>query len=575
MSSSADTSLRELTDPSWFEVGRKSAAAYACHKDWLFRRVETIEFVGRRSVKRSISVDFEIPERLPKLGSLVAAGTTLVPISVLQKWPPLMDFKLTDPDGRPASLHLRTTNKRLDFGLLLGMVDRTLEHGETMAERTLWNLRKQIAAIRGLPTPERLAPALRRELAAVVQDPTPAQEAVANVVNHLGTELEARLKGALAAEQLREEDSIATDLAATIDLAARLAGSSILWVLVKGTPGTDRIVRFSYLGSYSATKPALPAEHENHEAPGRRWRLVDWWKWLAIRCSWRPRTVSVPLLHAGREVRYHLDVRAPQATVELVEAKALAFPPALTDDGFQGASVRSVSSLARQYPDLDVPDEWVGPESGAFYMDYGKPIPLATTSTRQDRPDEEGHSGNTDASAEIVDRRAHVYLGAEGAPSHRVHLQVKIAAPRQGFIRGCTLSALIIAGLMWAVYLTLPSAAHHLEPTVVLLSVVPVVLGYVLVRPGEQALERYHVTGVRGMAVLSGGMPIVGAFTLVLTHRPSMDFEPDLSVAEPIWLGLAIFSTMLAVCLLASFIFAAPSKEPNEGTTGADLSPPP
>jgi hypothetical protein len=340
---------------------------------------------------------------------------------------------------------------------------------------------------------------------------------------------------------------------------------------VQGAPCTDRIVKFSYLGSYSATKPALPAERERPEGPERRWRMVAWWKWLAIRCSWRPRTVSIHLLHAGREVRYHLDVRAPEATVELVEAKALAFPPATTDDGSHGASVRSVSSLAREYQEeLDVPDEWVGPESGAFYMDYGKPIPLATTANSQDHRGEGTNGRHTDASAEIIDRRAHVYLGAEGAPSHRVHLQVKLAAPRQGFIRGCALSALIITVLMWAVYFTLRSAAFHLEPTVVLLSVVPVVLGYVLVRPGEQALERYHVTGVRGMAVLSGGMPIVGALTLVLTHGPPPDFHSDLSIVKPIWLGLAIFSTLLAVCLAASFIFAAPSKEPNEGAAGGD-----
>jgi hypothetical protein len=234
-----------------------------------------------------------------------------------------------------------------------------------------------------------------------------------------------------------------------------------------------------------------------------------------------------------------------------------------------------MSSLARRYPDaVDVPDEWVGPESGAFYMDYGKPpITLAATPPRRNRRKKDDDGERREASAEIVDRRAHVYLGPEGAPSHRVHLQLKLAAPRQGFIRGCTLSAMIIAVLMWTTYLTLPSAALHLEATAVLLSVVPVVLGYVLVRPGEQALERYHVTGVRGMAVLSGGMPILGALTLVLTHRASPASEPDLSVARPIWLGLAIFSTVLAACLVASFIFAAPSKEPNEGAAGDDLGP--
>src|SRR5215207_9661841 len=63
MSSNSSESLRQVADSDWFELGRRTAKAYACHHDWLFRRVETIEFVGRRSVKRSISVDFEIAEQ--------------------------------------------------------------------------------------------------------------------------------------------------------------------------------------------------------------------------------------------------------------------------------------------------------------------------------------------------------------------------------------------------------------------------------------------------------------------------------------------------------------------------------
>jgi hypothetical protein len=573
VSPGAYRSLSQLTASPWYQVGINTAEAYACHHEWLFRRVETIEFVGRRSVKRSVSVDFEVPKQLPDLKGLVARGTRLVPISVLQKWPPLMDFKLTDPQGHPASLYLRTTNRKLDFGLLCGMADRTLEHGESMSGRTGWKLRRKIAASRGLPRPERLSGTLRSELAAVVQDPMPTQKAVADAVNHLGSELEAHLGAALEKEQSRQGEMIATDLAATVDLAARLAGSSILWVPVEGDPGTDRIVRFSYLGSYGSKQPVLPGEKGHGSISRKRWRVVGWGKWLAIRCSWRARTVSIPLLHAGRQVRYHLDVRAPQAAVELVQARALVFPAATPDHGVQQATVRSVSSLARRYKGLEVPDEWVGPESGAFYMDYGKPSLLATTADPEDESMDWTNGSPNDAWAEIVDRRAHVYLGAEGAPSHRVHLQVKLAAPRQGFIRGCAISAFLITVLMWGAYVSLSSAADHLEATAVLLSVVPVVLGYVLVRPSEQELERYHVTGVRGMAVLSGGMPIVGALTLVFSHGNSASGDPDLDLAQPIWLGLAILSAVLAICLLASFIRAAPPKEPNEGAIGGSFDP--
>src|SRR6476469_3111557 len=251
MSLQEDT-LRELTESHWFRIGRDSADAYSCHRRWLARRVETIELVGLRSVKRTIGVDFEVPEGLPKLKGLAAKGTKLVPITVLQKWPPLMDFTLTDPEGNLMSLYLRTTVRCLDFGLLLGMADRTLALGESKRERASWESRRNAARLSGLPEPERLSPDLRQQLAALVKDYLPEQTAVAEGVNALGDELEAWLDEALLKERRRGENRIATEIATTDDLDARLAGSAILWAPVKGTPGTDRIICFSYLSSYSA-----------------------------------------------------------------------------------------------------------------------------------------------------------------------------------------------------------------------------------------------------------------------------------------------------------------------------------
>src|ERR1700758_5611029 len=116
MSGCVDEALRQTTKSFWFGVGRASATAYAAHEEWLYRRVETIEFIGRHSVKRSISVDFEVPSRLPSLRDRAPKGTSLVPISVLHKWPPLMDFDFIGPTGHPTSRYIGTTNKHLDFG---------------------------------------------------------------------------------------------------------------------------------------------------------------------------------------------------------------------------------------------------------------------------------------------------------------------------------------------------------------------------------------------------------------------------------------------------------------------------
>ena len=572
--SSVET-LRQLTapqpdDPSWFSVGRRSAGAFAERKDWLSRRVETIEFSGRCTVVRNISVDFEIPKKLPGLRGRAAKGTALVPISVFQKWPPLMGFNLVDPEGHPVSLYLRATNNQLDFGLLLGTADRALALGEPKAYTYALELRRDLARRLRRPEPERLSGDLRRELAAIVAGPRPSQAAVADAANGLKKELESHLEDAIARASPEHMTEIVTRITAAVDLAAQLAASSILWAPVLGSPGTDRIVKFSYLDAHDASRLQLSSEAHSDDSGEieNGWRRVEAaLKQLLIACSWRKRTLFIALPHAGRYTRFHLDIRSPQGGVELCEAMAGAFPAASDGEMRSDAEVRSVPNLARDYPRLDVPDEYVGPESSRYYLDYGAPVVLADTSAKSGRYN--SSYSDAGASAQIVDRRAHVYLGARSSPSHRVFLQVKMAATRRGFILGCFIAAAIIAILMTVAYYSLRSAAGHLEPTVVLLSAVPVVLGYVLVRPGEQDLERRHIAGVRAMAMVSGAMPILGALTLVLTHTgKAATPPPDLTVARPIWRALLIVSWATVAGLFISLLRAAPANDRRKARAG-------
>jgi multisubunit Na+/H+ antiporter MnhB subunit len=243
----------------------------------------------------------------------------------------------------------------------------------------------------------------------------------------------------------------------------------------------------------------------------------------------------------------------------------MAFPPA-RDRGETRPSVKPVDSYVRRRSPLHLADESIGPESSRFIMDYGEPSVIASTSTKLDRHAKEKEHADPQATVEIVDDRVHAYLGERSAPSHRVFLQVKLGAARLGFVWGCTIAAWIIAALMWYGYAELKSAALHLEPTVVLLSVVPVVLGYVLVRPGEHALERYHIKGVRLLALIAGATPIVGALTLVLTRKETRDHPPDLAVARPIWHVLVYVSLAAALLLLASLVGAATPRKLREST---------
>jgi hypothetical protein len=555
MSGSKDETLRELTDSDWFRTGWKSAAVFSCNSEWLFRRVEAIEFLDLRSVRRSVTIDFEVPKGLPALGDRGRKGTVLVPIAVMEKWPPPMDFHLVDWAGHSLSRYLSTTTKRLDFGLLLGMVDLALAH-ESRQDR-------KASEWCGSNGPKGLAPVLQRELAALIREAQPSQADVANAVNGLAAELRKRLDGALFRERSKDCSEIATQVAATIDLAGRLASGSILWVVVPGEPGTDRIVKFSYVGPYLRSSPEFAKDTgPEHRTRGIRDHLRESRRYIELVFSWRPRTLIIPLVHAGREVRYHLDVRAPDGAVEMLEAKALALPSA-TSGRKQDVRVSSVTSLAIKYPELDPPDEWVGTENSGYYLDYGKPIPMAITSPAAGARHITQAERDADASAEIVDRQAHLYLGTKGAPSHRVLLQLKLVAARQGFIQACMLAAGAITLLMWFAYLRLDSAALHVEATVVLLSVVPVVLGYVVVNPDEKPFEHVHFSGVRLLALISGSTPIVGALLLVLTNKGKKDpVPPELSFVQPVWLGLAILSTLAAVGLFLSWHRAAkPSRD--------------
>jgi hypothetical protein len=547
-----ENALKRLTATDWFKIGRESAPTFARGEKWLFRRVEAIEFVDRRSVKRTVTVSFEKPTGLPGLRGHAPSETKLVPIAMMQKWPPTMNFELEDAAGTKLARYMGSTTKELDFGLLLGMIDRALRDSQDQI-------------------PQYIDPRLELELAEIVDDPQPSQDDVTKVVNELNVELEVK-RPAKPKHTVRtyEPDPVA----ATIDLAARLSGGSILWVAVAGPVKADRVVKFTYLGAHLIRSPKFveDQEHPERKVTWRR-RISARVKTLMISCSWHGRTLIIPLLHGGQGIRYHLDIGAPAGSVEIQDVTALALPAA-EPSSYKSKEPRSLSvaTLAAKYPEiLDQPDEWVGPESSGYFMDYGRPKLLATTSKdalagccASDIP--------TDASVEIIDRRAHVNFGAGGAPSHRALLQMKVKGAREGLIERCLFAAVVIAALMVVMRWQLTPAAEHLEATVVLLSIVPAVLGYVVVNPDEQPFEHKHLTGVRRMALLAGSVPIAGALAMVLTPGTGRT-DPDIDTLGTIWWILVIVSALAAAGLLISSVASASPNGRDEPTPGQRSQP--
>lgn len=553
MGAIAGETLNELTGSFWFRIGNQSAEVFECHKKWLFRRVESIEFVDRRSVLRSVSVDFEVPKHLPSLEDRAPEDTFLVPVAVIQKWPPTMDFHLVDQQGHTLSRYLGVTTDRLDLGLLCGTIDLALGAAGS------WR---------------RLDSRLLERIAEIIRHPRPSQTVVAGMVNELSNDLQ-RASRPTPEVMRSERQELSESVAKVVDLVARLAAGTILWVAVRGPTGADRIVKFSYLGAHLVKRPKFGRDQEQ---TSRIARFAEWARAtprrIAISCSWKKRNLLIPLLHTGREVRYHLDIRAPGGSVEMLEATALGLRSAGEESEELPLPPESVSvvTFAEKYPRrLAPPDEWVGPEDSGYFMDYGRPRLLASTRPYDDDEDEDDRPDG--ASAEISDRQAHVYLGPRGAPSHRVLLQLKLTGARQGLIQGCAAAAVVIMLLMIAVWVGLDAAKDHVDGIVVLLSVVPVVLGYVVVSPDEQPFEHEHLKGVRTLALLSGALPIFGALFLVLTDQGPKD-AADITIVRPAWTVLTSLSIVVAALLVLSWFNAERSKAPAEAATPVEtLSP--
>jgi hypothetical protein len=427
-----------------------------------------------------------------------------------------MDFDFRGPNNEPLSLYKRSTNKQLDFGLLMGMVAQL-----------------------GLE----LESALRERLALLVADNSPPSERVEEITGQLQSVL---VQADPSIPELHEW------VADTANLAAQLANSSILWAPIAVRRGTDCIVKFSYLDSY-----------------GRAQR--HWPRQLLISCSWHDRVLYIPLPHAGQHTRYHVDLRTPKGGVEFLRVQTRALPALFPASGYEvggvgsgesagGTEVRA-SGQAKASSASTAATAHMG--IGEIRQAEGAQLPSSADAPMRAAGDVPSVARREDLASimpysEIVDRRVHIYHPAQSAPSHRVYLVLAIAATREGFISQCAMVAVALATLMSVAYAELEAAAQNLAGFVVLLAAIPLVLGYLLVR-SEDALEREGIVGVRALAVLSGMMPILGGLSLVLTR--GLSNGGPLGATRPLWAGLTLAGWVIAASLMWSFCMAAPPRE--------------
>jgi hypothetical protein len=135
-----------LDSTGFRELGGSAATALASDAPgWMHRRVESIEFVDNRVVRRRVSVDFTIPQGLDAAEERDGGHLFYVPVGALAKLPPLLTLDLFGADGNPTHLLTTVQNSAMDEGLLLGLMGLCGAADESHVARLI----KSLAGTRG------------------------------------------------------------------------------------------------------------------------------------------------------------------------------------------------------------------------------------------------------------------------------------------------------------------------------------------------------------------------------------------------------------------------------------------
>jgi hypothetical protein len=238
-------------DKDLVDLARECSFALRDTAKWLHRRVEHVHHNERKMVRRKVSVDFSIPKQ-PALPAFRTRreeepNTYYVPVALLRKWPPLMEFDLRAETGLPMPLLTTPKNREVD-GAALGAL---APNGEFVEQ--LESIAIQDAASAGT-----------------------ALDELGQLLQPLFPELSPEVR-----QRWRR----------TLRVAGRLVANSILWVRIEAHPGQRQIVKFSYLE---------PAPRE----------LIVWRRILSA-FSLAPRRAQYELPNLGERGSYHLEIEAP------------------------------------------------------------------------------------------------------------------------------------------------------------------------------------------------------------------------------------------------------------------------
>lgn len=219
---------------------------------WVHRRVETIDILSTQFLRRTVSVDFTVPEPVREHLQNGDAAQWFVPLATLVKRP-LRNFDLRDEAGKSLPVLGRDHNGPLAHAALAGVAARALHRA-------------------GLPD---VSERLQAEFATVATADSPlATEAVARIVR--------------AGEDGDEECRVVLNDPATVFLMADLAANYVL-LGVCDDVSRRRVLKFSYEERLVVARPGV-----------------------LERLGWRALVIELDAPGISRTASYHAEIAVPE-----------------------------------------------------------------------------------------------------------------------------------------------------------------------------------------------------------------------------------------------------------------------
>jgi MFS family permease len=438
--------------------------------DWVVRRVESIEFVDDRTVRRRVSVDYAVPRDAVVLRLEDGTPVRVLPLALMRR-KSMVNFDFRDHDGRPMPLLGLRENQALTLAVVRAWAATLLED-------------------KGTPPGD--WPRLPGALDQLLDDLVAGDQA----------EL------AAAYEQMKD---IGRTPAEHVDprltvILERLATNFILFATEPATPGRRRIVKWSYdepltllhsTSSYQGHEdgpcPGTPLTDREPEPMtyGKTGRRQHWWEPdpLLAGLGLQPTLIRFPVPGAELAASFHLEITAPPE-VSIVQASLLAGQPNLRFDDNDHEK------------DMQEWETWrASVEAGA--------------GARRARPRRRPSFDSVGGGYPTVD--LHVAEVPYGSLSRA---QVELQASPKGWLATAWLAALVVTLILFAAFVGRPKDGEGELATLVLVSYAAVMVTMV-VGPDPHVMVTRLLAYLRMLAGVSAALTLAGALAVAFVPSES------------------------------------------------------